>query len=94
MLSMGVITALSILILLAPPTPLAVLLELMSLPTPARLTLLLSVVVNVVVSMVFEQWGTQVVAEVIGLIHQIRRSRRRVRDGKTYKIVEGGMGGS
>lgn len=91
MFAFSVLAALNILLLLTPPQTFLVILELMNLPFSARSTLLLAVAVNVLLSTIFEKWGTQVVAGALGLLFELRRSRRRERDGKTYKAVEGGM---
>ncbi|PFH50913.1 hypothetical protein AMATHDRAFT_143898 [Amanita thiersii Skay4041] len=92
MLSISLLSAFNILVVLAPPASLSTLLDLMPLPFAARLTLLAAVVVNVGVSMGFEEWGTRSVAWVISWWLKWQRGRRRVREGKTYKAVEGGMG--
>jgi cation-transporting P-type ATPase 13A2 len=86
------LTLLSAWVLLAPPHPLVVILELMPLPFSGRSTILAAVAVNVVFSVAFERFGTWIVAVCIGwLMRLIRRTRRRSREGKTYKAVEGGM---
>ena len=90
MASMACLCLFNLLVLLDPPAPVARVLELMSLPVIARATLLLSVIVNVAASFAFEHYGTQAVSRVIGLLFELRR-RQRVRDGKIYKAVEGGM---
>ncbi|PCH43850.1 Ca-transporting ATPase [Wolfiporia cocos MD-104 SS10] len=90
MVSIGFLSLFNIVVLLAPPRPLAAILELVPLPWSARKTLLLAVVINIALSMVYEQWGTQAVSRVIGSIMQLRHARR-VKDGKAYKAVEGGM---
>ncbi|KAH9894751.1 Ca-transporting ATPase [Cubamyces lactineus] len=90
MLSMVCLSVFNLLVLLSPPGAISQVLELMALPISARATLLLAVVMNVLASMAFEHWGTQVVAHVIGLFFDLRR-QHRVRDGKLYKAVEGGM---
>ncbi|KAH9851454.1 Ca-transporting ATPase [Lenzites betulinus] len=90
MLSMACLTAFNLVVLLQPPAAIASVLELMALPGLARGTLLLAVVLNVLASLAFEQWGTQAVARVIGWVLELRR-QHRVRDGKLYKAVEGGM---
>ncbi|OSC97098.1 Ca-transporting ATPase [Trametes coccinea BRFM310] len=90
MVSMVCLSVFNLVVLLSPPGAIAKILELMALPLSARGTLLLAVVMNVLASMAFEQWGTQVVARVIGLFFELRR-HHRVRDGKLYKAVEGGM---
>ncbi|KAL6307860.1 P-type ATPase [Sparassis latifolia] len=90
MFSITALSLFSVLVLLFPPAPIAAVLELMELPFAARLTLLVAVLVNIVLSMAYERWGTAVVTSVIGYFFQLRR-RRRVKEGKTYKAVEGGM---
>ena len=90
MVSMVTLGCFNLLVLLDPPKPLMKLLELMNLPLAARATLLLAVVVNVVTSLAFESYGTQAVSRVFGVIFELRR-RHRVREGKIYKAVEGGM---
>ncbi|EPQ57568.1 Ca-transporting ATPase [Gloeophyllum trabeum ATCC 11539] len=81
----------NILVLLRPPRFLSAILELMTLPFSARITLFLAVVLNVALSMTFEHWGTQFVAQAIGVVMQFFKGHRRVREGKIYKAVEGGM---
>lgn len=90
MLSMVCLCLFNVVVLLDPPGPVAKVLELMNLPVTARATLLLAVVINVVTSLAYEHYGTQAVSRVIGLLFELRR-RQRVRDGKIYKTVEGGM---
>ena len=41
-------------------------------------------------SAVFERWGAPAVSQAVGYLATLRK-RHRVRDGKTYKAVEGGM---
>jgi cation-transporting P-type ATPase 13A2 len=91
MFSMILISLINLIVLLYPPRPIANILELTLLPFSARITLLFAAVVNVAFSMAFEQWGAQVVAQFIGVVLRLRRGRRRVRDGKAYKAIEGGM---
>jgi len=90
MVSLGCLSAFNLLVLLWPPQPVASFLELVFFPSPARATLLSAIIINIVASFAYEEWGTQLVSHVIGVFFQLRR-RRRVRDGKTYKAVEGGM---
>lgn len=89
--SITTLTLFNLLVLLYPPQPLRLILELMVLPFSARLSLLFAAIANVVLSMAFEEWGTQAVAQVIGIVFQLQRGRRRTREGKAYKAVEGGM---
>lgn len=92
MFCMALLLGFNILVLLAPPQVVASFLTLMNLPQGARYVLLLATAINIVVSMGFEAWGTSGVSMVIGgVMSWWDRGRRRVRDGKTYKAVEGGM---
>ncbi|KAL4249984.1 Cation-transporting ATPase [Abortiporus biennis] len=90
MLSIGCLSLFNLLVLLSPPDFITSILELMDIPFGGRTTLLFSVVLNVILSMTYEHWGTQIVSQMIGSIMRLRR-RWRIRDGKTYKVVEGSM---
>ncbi|KAI5123953.1 hypothetical protein M0805_006366 [Coniferiporia weirii] len=91
MLTIILIALINAWLILLPAQPFVVLLELMRLPFTARLVLLAGVIVNIVFSTVFERWGTASIAGVIGYVTDYLHGKRRVRDGKTYKIVENGM---
>ncbi|KAF9012429.1 P-type ATPase [Cyathus striatus] len=92
MFSMVVLSIFNIMVLLSPPQAISEILSLMPLPFDARITLLFAAVINVAVSMTYEQWGAQCVGAAAGvLIKWWHQGRRRVRDGNTYKVVEGGM---
>ncbi|OCH89011.1 Ca-transporting ATPase [Obba rivulosa] len=90
MLSLSCLSAFNLLVLLWPPRPVVSILELVPLPSSARVTLLFAIIANIFAAFAYEEWGTKLVSHVIGLFFQLRR-RRRVRDGKIYKAVEGGM---
>jgi len=93
MASLGLLTALNMLVLLAPPQTASEYLTLMPLPIHGRTVLLFGAVLNAVLCMSFEQWGAGTVAVVAGRVAKItHRWRGRRRDGKVYKAVEGGMG--
>jgi cation-transporting P-type ATPase 13A2 len=91
MISIVTLSLFNLLVLLSPPRVLLVILELMPLPFSARSTMVWVVMMNVTLSMVFEQWGSEWVARLLGKLSQFqfRRGRRRVRTGKIYGIVEG-----
>jgi cation-transporting ATPase 13A3/4/5 len=91
MFSIVTLTLFNLLVLLNPPQPVRRILELMILPFPARTSLLFAALLNVALSMAFEEWGTQIAAQAIGALERLRRGRRRNREGKVYKAVEGGM---
>lgn len=78
-------------ILLRPPKALVLILGLLPIPFSARAWLAVFVLVNVAVSLAFEEWGTQLIAKVIGALMKLGREKKRYRDGKAYKMVEGGM---
>lgn len=81
----------SIVVLVAPPDPLARLLDIMPIPVMARLTLLLAAVVNALLCGALERWAP--LAVIVSHIsrHVGSRRKRWVREGKLYKAVEGGM---
>jgi cation-transporting ATPase 13A3/4/5 len=92
MFSMCLLTALSILLLLAPPKMAMNLLGLLWIPLGGRYTLLLAVTVNVGLSLAFEEWGTQGVSFVIGwIMGWLQQQRWRTGKKAVYKLVEGGM---
>lgn len=90
MISIGSLTLFNVIVLLSPPKAFMSILELMDLPFHARTTLLFAALVNAALSLSYEHWGAQAVAQVIGSISQIHR-RWRTKEGKTYKAIEGGM---
>ncbi len=90
MLSIGSLTLFNVITLLAPPQSFMTILELMAMPFSGRTTLLLAATINVALSMAYEQWGAQIVAQIVGSIMKVHR-HLRVREGKTYKAIEGGM---
>jgi cation-transporting P-type ATPase 13A2 len=90
MLSLVGLTLFNLLVLLRPPQALIVILELMPLPSSARTTLFGLVVINTIFSVMFERWGTGLITRLISALALLRKKRRH-RDGKMYKAVEGGM---
>jgi cation-transporting P-type ATPase 13A2 len=92
MLALCVLSAFNLLVLLYPPPALSDVLTLMDLPWDARWTILVTVIVNIFACLGFERWGAQWIAAAISRFsHWRSRGRRRVREGKMYKAVEGGM---
>ncbi|EGO26058.1 Ca-transporting ATPase [Serpula lacrymans var. lacrymans S7.9] len=91
MVSIVALSLFNLLVTLSPLKSLALLLELMPLPLSARMWLVVFAVVNVVLSLAFEQWATQAISKVIGALLNLRQEKRRFREGKAYKAVEGGM---
>lgn len=91
MFSIVTLTLFNLLVLLHPPQSVRIVLELMILPFSARMSLFFAAIFNVALSMAFEEWGTHIVSQLIGALFRLRRGRRRIREGKAYKAVEGGM---
>ena len=86
LITLGLINTMT---LLLPPKPAKVILELKRLPFSGRTTLFTGVVVNVIVSVVFERWGAQYLSRVVGSLVRMYQEHRRVRSGKAYKLVDG-----
>lgn len=76
-------------ILLSPPKFAMILLDLMKLPWSGRTTLFVGVAVNTIFSVIFERWGVQYLAQIVGSLTKKYEERRRIRLGKAYKLVEG-----
>ncbi|KAJ6499996.1 hypothetical protein C8R47DRAFT_273891 [Mycena vitilis] len=92
MASLGLLTALNTLVLLAPPDRISDLLTLMAVPIHGRGVLLFGAAANAVLCMSFEQWGAATVATLAGRVVQLRQHwGRRQRDGRMYKAVEGSV---
>ena len=91
MLALTVIGVINAWLIVHPSRPLLVLLDLMNLPQSARLILVLTVLVNVALSVLFERVATTSVGKIMGMAIDALRSRSRVRGGKVYKAVESGM---
>lgn len=92
MLALCVLSAFNLLVLLSPPKILTDILTLIPLPSDGKTVLVLTILANVGVSLAFEQWGSGAIAVAVGgVMKSWNGPRRRVRDGKTYKVVEGGM---
>lgn len=88
MLTMVLIALINIWLILSPPQFLAVLLELMTLPLAARFSLLFAVVVNVGLSVVFERWGSEAVANAVSYMVSFIQDVRRVRESRRYKAID------
>lgn len=91
MLSISILTAFSVFVLIAPPAPLARLLDIMPIPIDARLTILFAAALNAVLCLALERWSP--LAVVVSYVSRILKTRRKraIREGKLYKTVEGGM---
>lgn len=89
MFSLAVLGLINTMILLLPPRFALILLELMILPYSARTTLLAGVMMNIIFSVVFERWGVQYLAQIVGSLTNMYKEHRRIRLGKAYKLVDG-----
>jgi len=87
--SLVILGLINTVILLSPPKFAVILLELMKLPRPARNTLLTGVAVNIIFSVMFERWGVQHLAQIVGSLTKVYQEHRRIRSGKAYKLVDG-----
>jgi len=92
MLSAFLLTSFSVFVLLGSPHKVKSLLGLMTIPVTGRYTLLVAVVINVALSMAFEEWGTQRISTAIGsIVEWLQHRHWRRGDKAAYKLVEGGM---
>lgn len=87
MLSLIVLSLFNVAVLLVPTEFISAVLELMPLPLSARLTLLWAAVINVAVSVVFERWVAQVIADVVGMLVSKHEGRRRIKDSRVYRAI-------
>ncbi|KAG2119505.1 uncharacterized protein F5147DRAFT_664357 [Suillus discolor] len=91
MASVTGLSLLNLLVLLQPPKPIRLILELMPLPISGRAWLGVFALTNIFVSLAFEQWATQFISQVIGVLMNLHLEKKRYREGRAYKAVEGGM---
>jgi len=87
--SLAILGLINTVILLLPPKFAVILLELMILPYSARTTLLIGVGVNIIFSVMFERWGVQYLAQIVGSLIKTYREHRRIRLEKAYKLLDG-----
>lgn len=91
MLSLVALSLFNVSVSLAPIRFISALLELVPIPISARLTLLWAAIINVVVSVGYERWIAQAVADVVGIfVSSLRQdsSRRRIKDNRVYRAVD------
>src|SRR5713226_149415 len=84
MLSLVVLSLFNVSVLLAPIRFISALLELVPIPMSGRLTLLWATVINVAVSVGYERWMAQVVADAVGVFVSQQDGRRRIKDNRVY----------
>jgi len=89
MFSLAILGIINTVILLSPPKFAVILLELMILPFYARTALLAGVALNIIISVMFERWGVQYLAWIVGSLTKMYQEHRRIRLGKAYKLVDG-----
>ncbi len=88
MLSLVVLSLFNVSVLLAPIRFISALLELVPIPMSGRLTLLWATVINVAVSVGYERWMAQVVADAVGVFVSQQDGRRRIKDNRVYRAVD------
>ena len=87
MLSLIALSLFNVAVLLVPTKFMSAVLELMPLPLSARLTLLWVAVINVAVSVAFERWVAQLIADVVGMLVSEHEGRRRIKDSRVYRAI-------
>lgn len=87
MFSLVALSLFNVSVLLAPTKFISAVLELMPLPLSARLTLLWAAIINVAVSVVFERWVAQLIADVVGMLVSEHEGRRRIKDSRAYRAI-------
>lgn len=88
--SIALLSGFSIWVLLTPPQPVALLLDLMPVPWGGRLMAGVAVLVNVGLSFAYEEWIGARVAKAAGVLIDRgsgRRRRRREAGGRTYEAL-------
>jgi cation-transporting ATPase 13A2 len=87
--SIALLSAFSTWVLLGPPQPVALVLDLMPVPWHARLTMGLMVLVNIGISFGYEEWISARVAKAVGVVFQGESGRRRRREasGRVYEAL-------
>ena len=89
MLSLVALSLFNVSVLLAPIKFVSGLLELVPIPISARLTLLWAAIINVAVSVGYERWISQAVADAVGMFVSLQQdSRRRIKDNRVYRAVD------
>lgn len=91
MVSIIALSLVNLFVLFRPPKALELILELMPIPLSARASLAAFVLVNIIVSLAFEEWATKLISKLIGALMKLQQEKKRYREGKAYKAVEGGM---
>ena len=87
--SIALLSAFNTWVLLGPPQPVMLLLDLMPVPSSARLIAGVAVLGNVGVSFAYEEWIGGRVAKAVGVVlgESGRRKRRREASGRTYEAL-------
>jgi cation-transporting ATPase 13A3/4/5 len=88
MLSLVALSLFNVSVSLAPIKFISALLELVPIPISARLTLLWVAIINVAVSVGYERWIAQAVADAIGMFVSQDGGRRRIKDNRVYRAVD------
>jgi len=88
--SIALLSVFNVWVLLGPPRPVALILDLMPVPWSARLITGAAVIINVGVSFGYEAWMSARVAKAAGVLiygETGRRRRRREAGGRVYEAV-------
>ncbi|KAI9509489.1 P-type ATPase [Russula earlei] len=88
MVSLVALSLFNVSVLLVPTKFISALLELVPIPMSARLTLSWAAIMNVAVSVGFERWFAQVVADVVGMFVSQQDGKRRIKDNRVYRAVD------
>lgn len=91
MISVTALSIFSTIVLLMPPGPVALLLDLMELPESAKLTLFIAVILNAVLCLLLERLA--LLARIVGAVSRRTKKRRRTvrENGKVYKAIQANM---
>lgn len=81
-------------VLLSPAHSIALILDIINSPFGYRVELLVIAVINIIACFSFERYAERPIARTIAHVKRLIRRRRRkdgVRDGPSYKVIEGNM---
>ena len=81
-------------VLLSPAHSIALILDIINIPFGYRVELLVIAFINIIACFSFERYAERPIAKTIAHVKRMIRRRRRkdgVRDGPSYKVIEGNM---
>ena len=95
MISIMILTAFSTMVMLRPPTSVALILDIKPIPTSAKWVLMGGTLANVILSIAFERYLHKAFARLLGFVFKLRYliggHPTRTREGKAYRAVETGI---